>query len=116
LFIRGIKALISGFESLEYGGNESRNMRFNVELRLIWNYFETELTLCLYRFDLMPNYSPPLSQRPVTVWMSRGLGDSYDDMPLDAGVIEKITPISVKLRYDDGIKAYFMRDNVEFRA
>jgi hypothetical protein len=58
-----------------------------------------------------------LFQRPVTVWLHRGLGDNYGDIPLDkGGIIEQITPVSVRIRCIDGSKMYYSRDNVEFRV
>jgi hypothetical protein len=50
------------------------------------------------------------------VWIQRGQGDSFDDMPVDEGdIIEQVTPISVRIRNEGGIKIFFFRHNVEFR-
>ncbi|WP_139305825.1 hypothetical protein [Paenibacillus sp. GP183] len=58
-----------------------------------------------------------LFQRPVTVWLHRGLGDSYGDIPLDKGaIIEQIMPVSARIRCVDGSKMYYSRDNEEFRV
>lgn len=62
-------------------------------------------------------FAAALLQQPVTVWKRFGIPGIHDEKQIDeGGIVEKITPISVRLRRNDGSKTFVLRtSNVEFR-